>query len=135
MLYLSGIHALNIEDNLDTCGDWHTSSLDWSNITLVNSENSLLKDWGIENNKTIPEHSESYSVANTLRAILDMMVCGKTDFLKGFREDFICTDKYNNEFFNKVILLRSLNNWGNIDSLMTREFMSEWDKFKEGSDV
>lgn len=27
MLYLSGIHAPNIEDSLETCGDWHTSAL------------------------------------------------------------------------------------------------------------
>ena len=129
MLYISGIHALNIEDSLETCGDWHTSALQWKNIKLLDSDKTLFKDWGIEIDKSIPEHEDLYNVANTLRAILDLMVQGSTGYLKGFRDDFICTDRYNQEFFERVWLLRDLPHWNDINNLMKREFMFEWDNF------
>lgn len=135
MLYITGVHALNIEDSLETCGDWHTSALNWSNIRLVDSSKSLFKDWGIEFDKTIPEHEEKYNVANTLRAVLDLIVQGNLGYLKGFRDDFFCTDLYNKEFFEKVILLKDFENWEDINNLMKREFMFEWDNFvKEYND-
>lgn len=129
MLYISGIHALNIEDSLETCGDWHTSALQWERIDLLDSDKTIFKDWGIETDKSIPEHEELYNVANTLRAILDLMVKGSTGYLKGFRDDFICTDIYNEEFFSKVWMLRKLPHWEDINALMKREFMFEWDNF------
>ena len=129
MLYISGIHALNIEDSLETCGDWHTSALQWERIDLLDSDKTIFKDWGIETDKSIPEHEELYNVANTLRAILDLMVKGSTGYLKGFRDDFICTDRYNQEFFEKVWMLRDLPHWEDINNLMKREFMFEWDNF------
>ena len=129
MLYISGIHALNIEDSLETCGDWHTSALQWERIDLLDSDKTIFKDWGIETDKSIPEHDELYNVANTLRAILDLMVKGSTRYLKGFRDDFICTDRYNQEFFEKVVVLRDLPHWNDINNLMKREFMFEWDNF------
>ena len=130
MLYLSGVHALNIENTLNTCGDWHTSALDWSNIKLADSSNSVFREWGIEMNKSIPEHTELYNVANDLRAILDLMQKEENlGYLKGFRDDFICTDEYNDVFFQKVFLLRNLKHWADINSLMEREFMFEWQNF------
>lgn len=130
MLYLSGVHALNIENTLNTCGDWHTSALDWSNIKLADSSNSVFGVWGIEMNKSIPEHTELYNVADDLRAILDLMQKEENlGYLKGFRDDFICTDEYNDIFFQKVFLLRNLKHWADINSLMEREFMFEWQNF------
>jgi hypothetical protein len=129
MKYITGVFALNINDNLETCGDWHTSALDWSNITLVDSETTKFRDYGIEKNKEIPEHTEKYNVANTLRAVLDLMIDKKTRFLKGFRNDFFCTDLYNKEFFSKVIQLKDLDNWNDINNLMKHEFMYEWDNY------
>lgn len=134
MLYLSGVHALNIENTLNTCGDWHTSALDWSNIKLEESTNSIFGSWGIEMNKSIPEHTELYNVADDLRAILDLMQKEENlGYLKGFRDDFICTDEYNDIFFQKVILLRNLEHWSDINELMKREFMFDWDNFLERS--
>ena len=74
MKYISGVFALNIEDSLETCGDWHTSALDWNRIRLVESDNTIFKDYGIERDKKIPEHTGVYNVANTLRAVLDLMI-------------------------------------------------------------
>ena len=131
MKYITGIHALNIEDSLETCGDWHTSALNWQSIELNESEDNIFGDWGIEKGKEIPEHTELYNVANTLRAILDLMIKGSTRYLKGFRDDFMCTDKYNREFFEEVMKLRGLSNWGDINTLMKQEFMYEWDRYVE----
>lgn len=62
-----------------------------------------------------------------MRSILDLMaVYGKLSYLKGFRNDFLCTDKYNKEFFDKVYMLRDRPNWSDISSLMKSEFMWEW---------
>lgn len=135
MKYITGVYALNIEDSLETCGDWHTSALDWQKVKLVSSEETIFKNWGIEENKSIPEHKEKFNVANTLRAVLDLMIDGQTRYLKGFRDDFFCTDLYNEEFFERVIELRQLDNWCSIDELMRREFMSEWDNFIGGNNL
>lgn len=135
MEYISGVHALNIPCELDTCGDWHVSSLDWENITLMTSKDSIFGNYGIETDKIIPEHSERYNVANTLRAILDLMYLGKTGYLIGFKEDFICNDKYTYELFEKVLLLKDCNNWNKIDKLMTHEYYNQWVRYKEKHNV
>lgn len=132
MIYVSGICALNIEDSLETCGDWHTSALSWSTLDLRDSSKSVFGSWGIESNKRIPEHEELYNVANTLRAVLDLMSDGQVGYLRNFRDDFFCTDKYNEEFFRQVILLRDNKHWNEINDLMKHEFMYEWDSFVEG---
>lgn len=49
MQYISGIHALNIEDSTNACGDWHTSALNWASIQLKDSEKSIFGDWGNRN--------------------------------------------------------------------------------------
>ncbi len=40
MIYVSGIHALNLNCKLNTSGDWHQSALKWKDITLLDSEKS-----------------------------------------------------------------------------------------------
>lgn len=130
MQYVTGVYGLNIENSKNTCGDWHTSALDWSKVTFLNSENSLWGTWGIESHKTIPEHEGFYYVADDMRSILDLMgVYGRLRFLKGFRNDFLCTDEYNEEFFDKVYMLRNRDNWNDISSLMKGEFMYEWTNY------
>lgn len=126
MKYITGIQALNIENSKNTCGDWHWSGMDWSNLTLAESSNSILGDWGIEGPKEVPDNAELYYVADDMRAVLDLMQEGKTGYLIGFRNDFICTDEYNDEFFSKVLLLKSNKHWDAINRLMEREFKGLW---------
>lgn len=134
MLYLTSIQALNIEDNTECNGDWHTSSQDWDSLLLADSSKSIFGDWGIESDKSLPTHKDKFNVANTLRAILDLMQDkNQLGWLKGFRNDFIGTDIYNEEFFEKVVLLKDLPHWFDIDKLMKREFMWEWDSFMKRS--
>ncbi len=48
MKYISEIHALNLNCSLDTCGDWHQSSLIWTPIKLYESNAFIWNDYGIE---------------------------------------------------------------------------------------
>jgi len=135
MKYVTGTHALNIENSLNTCGDWHSTSIHWEDnyIVFKDTDDSIFGDWGIEYNKSIPFHEERFAVANDLRAVLDMMIDDRLKFLKGFRNDWFCTDEYNQEFFSQVIKLKSQPNWNGINTLMKKEFMWDWDSYVTSS--
>lgn len=139
LLYLSGIHALNINCQLNTTGDWHSSALRWNVIDerLVDSEKSIFGDYGIEINKSISFVNEKnkYNVANHIRACLDMLAEGKLAELQGMRKDFICTDEYDDEIFEKVLLLKTQPNWNEIDAFMKKEYMLKWVNYKKNNSL
>lgn len=132
MKYISGIHALNLPCSLDTCGDWHTSALQWGSLKFLESDDSIFKDYGIESCSCVPENKGIFNIANTLRALLDLLVEGNFGIAEGAKEDFICNDRYTLEFFNKVIQLRDTYNWDKIDKFMEKEYKLQWLNFKEG---
>lgn len=129
MQYVSGIHALNIKCSLDTCGDWHAAALQWSHPCIHESQGSLFGDYGIELDRTIPEHSEKFAVANHIRALLDMLERGQFALAQGMRKDFICNDSYDGEVFEHVWAMRRLSNWPAISSFMGREYAMRWLNF------
>lgn len=131
MKYISGIPALNVLCSLDTPGDWHAPSVDWKTLELYESEEMFFKNYGIENNKTIPQNTPKYNVANHVRAILDMFQLDNFAYLKGMRNNFIETDKYDDEIFQKVYSMKVLPNWGKIDAFMEKEYMLKWISYKE----
>lgn len=131
MRYITGIHALNLKCLLDTCGDWHSSALKWKDISFKESEETILKDWGIEANHSIPEHTEKYYVANHIRALLDLIADGKFSVAQGIREDYICNEKYTPIVLEMVWKLREQSNWEEIDNFMKKEYKLDWIKFKE----
>lgn len=134
MLYLSGIHALNTNCLLNTTGDWHSSALKWNGVDqrLVDSKKSVFDDYGIETNKNIPFVSDNkYNVANHIRACLDLLSEGKFAELQGMRKDFICTNEYDDEIFEKVCLLKEQSNWQEIDAFMEKEYMLKWMNYKK----
>lgn len=132
MKYITGYKALNLPCSLETTGDWHQSSMDWENIVFSNSEDSIFGDFGIEYCYSVPNHiGEKIAIANTLRAILDLMQTTQLRTLKGFRDDYFCTDIYNEIFFEKVLMLKNTKNWEEIDKIMLREFNREWKDFKK----
>lgn len=131
MLYLSGIHALNLPCSLLTCGDWHTSGINWNNIVLLNSNKSIFGEYGIEQGKVIPESKKTFNVANHIRALLDLLAQGRYSVAQGMNKDFICNDLYTEEIFQKVSLMKTLKNWPEIDRFMGREYYSKWLKYKE----
>lgn len=132
MRYITGIHALNLPCELETCGDWHTSALRWESITFKDTNEAFFKCWGIELNKSIPETDEVFPVANHIRALLDLLEGGKFTVAQGMREDFICNEKYTPLVFSKVFSMRCLPNWGDIDDFMRKEYRLDWLKYKEG---
>ena len=73
MKYITGAIALNIPCFLDTTGDWHRLSIDWSKMKLADTKNSIFGTWGIEKDIYIQELDGSYNVANTIRACLDLI--------------------------------------------------------------
>ena len=131
MMYITGKFALNLECSLETCGDWHTSALDWSKLTLHDSDKSIFKDYGIEKCSKVPEHEGTFYIANTLRALLDLLEQNKLWDAEGAKEDFICNDKYTYEFFNKVLMLKQIKHWEDINNFMKKEYKMQWINFLE----
>lgn len=133
MLYITGIHALNLPCSLETCGDWHTSALHWENISnkMVESNNSIFGDYGLEDCNCVPENPGNYKVANTIRALLDLLVQGNYGVAQGMKDDFICNDKYTPEVFSLVSKLVNQPNWKEIDAFMGKEYKMQWLHYKE----
>lgn len=131
MKYLTGLYALNLPCQLDTCGDWHSKSIDWSHPDIRESNNSILKDYGIEKNRKVKylDSLEVYNVANHIRALLDMLVVGNYGYAQGMKEEYICNDKYTDEIFNHVYLLRNIDNWNEINGFMEKEYKLKWLSF------
>ena len=135
MEYISGMHALNLECNLETCGDWHTSALNWQNITIRDSEKSIFGVYGIESDKYIPEHTEKYYVANHIRALLDLISEEKFGSAQGMRNDFIVTEKYDLEIFeliDKLIKHSTTDKASKIKEFMCKEYRLDWVNYMEG---
>ena len=131
MKYITGIHALNLNCDLDTCGDWHQSGIQWERPTMMESDESIFGDYGLEYNKRIPEHNELYVTANHIRALLDLLYVGNFGYAQGMNDDFICNEKYDQEVFDKVILLKNQENWPDIDYFMTYEYREKWLDYKK----
>lgn len=123
MEYITGLHALNLDCKLDTCGDWHTSSLRWDKLNIKESEVSVFGSYGIEQERSVPEHKEKHNVANHIRAILDLLEDKSFSILGDFKNDFVCNDKYTNEIFNKVSLLLPSKE---IEDFMHKTYGKEW---------
>lgn len=131
MKYVSLIHALNLPCKLETCGDWHCSAIQWESPHILESDNSLWGDYGIETNRKIPEHDGTYNVANHIRALLDLLYVGNLSVAQGMNEDFICNKKYNQEIFDKVIMMSFLPHWDKIDRFMAKEYGKQWINYKK----
>lgn len=132
MKFISGQQALNIPCSLETCGDWHTSALQWDKLDLKESEGSIFGEYGLEVCKSVPKHrGQEFYVADTIRASLELMIEDRLSVVQGLREDFICNEKYTQELFSKVIHLKSLPHWNKIDSFMKREYTFDWVRFRD----
>ena len=131
MQYLTGVHALNTSCSLNTCGDWHTSSLYWNRPMMAESEGSFFGDYGIEKNRKIPEYAGMVNVANHIRACLDLLYLGKYALVQDMRDGFIVTDEYDSEIFEKVCSMRVLQNWDQINQFMHREYKMAWINYLE----
>ena len=135
MKYISGIHALNLNCNLETCGDWHQSSLIWTPIKFYESDDFIWKDYGIEKNVSIPEHHNTYSVANHIRALLDLLYLGNFATAQGMNENYIGNNRYDEEIFSQVYRMKELTHWKKIDDFMMKEYRGKWNKYKKRKEL
>lgn len=136
MRYITGIHALNLPCQLNTCGDWHQSALKWKDVTVKESESTMFGDYGIEAGHKIPEHNGEYFVANHIRALLDLVVEDENFAVaQGMRENFVCNEEYTPEIFAKLWGLRGegidAEKWERIDEFMLSEYKLAWWEFTE----
>ena len=134
MQYITGIWALNLTCSLDTCGDWHQSCLDWTKPTLHDSDSSIYGEYGIERNIQIPLNHKRFNVANHLRAVLDMLVENPNTSLYRFRDEFVSTNKYDQEFMGKIWEARILPNWKDIEEIVVHDYLMDWVNFKREHD-
>jgi len=126
MKYLTGIHALNLPCSLDTPGDWHGAALNWENLDIRESDASVFNDYGIELNRRVPGRESSPPVANHIRACLDLIESGSFGVAEGMNQNFIGNDRYTEEIFEKVCLLRERENWLEIYKFMHKEYGRAW---------
>ena len=129
MQYVTGMQALNIPCNLNTSGDWHGCCMDWAHPNLRESVGSFFGDYGIEGPKKIPEHEELFFVANHIRALLDLLYEQKFIDARGMRNDYICDEEADREIFSKIMQMRKLPYWEEINHFMEREYFSRWADF------
>lgn len=129
MKYITGQHALNLNCSLDTCGDWHQSALQWVKLNIRETENSIFGEYGIEISEGVPENTGQHYIANTLRALLDLLEEGNFGIAQGAREELICNEAYTQEFLSHVYELRCLQHWKKIALFMEREYTWEWRNF------
>ncbi|MBZ9688464.1 hypothetical protein G9F72_019220 [Clostridium estertheticum] len=134
MKYLTGIHALSLKCKLNTPGNWKSANLTWKKLDLRESSDSIFESWGVEPETTIP-NGETYCKANHLRAILDIFDKAEDytlRLMRCFAIDFLCSDEYNEVFFEKVSLLVERDNWSLVDSILTDEYFDTWLEWKKG---
>ena len=135
LIYLTGKHALNLSCSLNTCGDWHQPALKWEDLTLRDSDDSAFGDYGIEYEKTIPNHKGTFSVANHIRALLDLLETGNFAVAQGMNNNFICNSEYDNEVFDLVSRLEFSDHWQSIDRFMGREYLCKWLDYRKGRQI
>ena len=129
MKYITGIHALNLNCSLETPGDWHQSAIQWQKPTMRESDGSMFGTYGIETNSNVPEHNGTFYTANHIRALLDLIEEENFPTAQGMRDEFICNDKYTQEIFEKVVLMKKLPHWQKISDFMGKEYMMQWVNF------
>lgn len=130
--YLTGTYALNVPCPDGTPGDWHHSSLDWSNTTslLVPVSSSPFGYLGLYRHDF--HDAKNVLVANHVRACLDLIANGYFGSAQGMRDCFLDDPKTAPVVFHAVWDgLRDSTRWADIDRFMGREYGCSWLDFKE----
>ncbi len=104
--------------------------MDWSHLTLKESNGSIWGEYGIEGPKVIPDNKEKHYVANHIRALLDMLCDRNFSDAQGMKDDYIGNDKYDEEIFRQVTKMKDLPYWADIDSFMEKEYLLRWVQYK-----
>lgn len=131
MRYVTGLAAFNVPCKLDSCGSWNCPKevfFVWNDLPeMKESEDTLLKDYGIEENKLIPYHDELFNVANHVRAYLDMLCDLRFDELHDLFFTNICSAECRAKIF-RVVKNRLVKHekYRLIYEFMLSEFDNAW---------
>ncbi len=135
MKYLTGILCYNVPCEEDSIGIWGVPREDWADdkLEIAESDDSPLKDWGIECDKIIPYHDEFtlYNVATHTRSYLDSLIAGRFDDIRNIFYETIVSSECRYTIFCKVCdkVIQELPNYKEICNFMTSEFGSSWISF------
>ena len=67
--------------------------------------------------------------SNHIRALLDLVSEGNFGYAQGMNKDFICNNKYTEEVFSKLLLLRTSYMWEKIKEFIGKEYGVAWLRF------
>ncbi|WP_290150005.1 hypothetical protein [uncultured Parasutterella sp.] len=99
------------------------------NLTIREPDDSVFGIYGIEDNSFVPNHPDTYKIANHIRALLDLVSEGNFGYAQGMNKDFICNNKYTEEVFSKLLLLRTSYMWEKIKEFIGKEYGVAWLRF------
>ena len=135
MKYISGMICFGIPCREDSVGTWLYTKQDYTdpdNLKLYESDDSIFKDLGIEQDKIIPYHDdgELFNVANHTRAYLDMLANCEFDKLRDVFYDYISSKHCRYVIFRETYTrLSKLDTYKDIHKFMSEEFGNAWMSF------
>lgn len=134
MKYLTGIVALSVACDLDSCGLWQTPREEFTtnlDSYVRESESSILGTLGIEKDKIIPYNGNTlYNVANHARAYCDLVAEKRYKALDGLFFDAIQDTKTRMLIFEYIFKNRTkFKNYKEINRFMHSEFGNAWDSY------
>lgn len=115
--YISGSFALNLPCSLEKC--------DLEKVKYYESYGSLFGNYGIHTLPDTPESLGVLTVANTIRALLDLFADSNFHPAKGH----ILEGEHRDELFDKVYEMRNLPNWCEIVKFLDEEYGLPWMDF------
>ena len=129
MLYVTGMHALNLGDRTVTPGDWHYSAMDWSNPMMLDTDTSPFGAYDISTDE-IPSMG-TVPVAGHVRACLDLIEQGLYGSAQGMRDHFLDNPATDADVMDHIIMLRNRDDWNDIDRFMGHEYLCAWLDYKD----
>lgn len=135
MQYITGLHALQCPCALNTPGDTHHASLDWTYPALADTETAFFGDYGVETDKEVARLSGTRNVANHLRGVLDLLYEGKFKDLARLKREIIANDQLTAELFNKVLELHTQNVWNQVSWFIGCEYGLQWLEFLKSKNI
>ncbi len=132
MEYITDIHALNLECDLGTTGDWHASAIRWEHPRTLDTGETPWGDWGIEvdSDRWVPGNPGRHNIANHVRALCDMVYLGRLSNAQGMSEVFLDGDEYDEDIFEHIYMLRETPRWAAVNEFMGREYGRKWVSYR-----
>ena len=125
MKYITGKQALEIQFMRDN-GGASANPPDFTQLTLENTEDSLLGSYGIETGFTVPQHDGTFAVADTVRALIDLIVSCRFSEAEGFRQQPYWHESLMPELFYRVWVFYGYPMWEAVATFLWQECGKAW---------